>query len=88
VAPPKIRNDYDSVDENLAVRIPVSAGLHEVGVTFVDHSDALLERKRQPYEVAFNMHRHPRLSPALYQVSINGPFDIQGPGDTASRSFP
>ena len=85
VAPPKIRNDYDSVDENLAVRIPMSAGLHEVGVTFVDHSDALLERKRQPYSVAFNMHRHPRLSPAIYQVSINGPFDIQGPGDTASR---
>ena len=31
------------------------------------------------------MHRHPRLSPAVYQVSITGPFDAKGPGDTPSR---
>jgi len=85
VAPPRIRNDYDSVDANLAATIPVSAGFHEVGVTFVDQSDALLERTRQPYSVAFNMHRHPRLSPAIYQVTINGPYNIDGAGDTASR---
>lgn len=85
IDPPKIRSDYESVDRDLVARIPVSAGLHEVGVTFVDHSDALLERKRKPYSVAFNMHRHPRLSPAIYQVNINGPFDIQGPGSSASR---
>ncbi len=86
VAPPKIKRDYESVDRNLAIRIPVKAGLHEVGVTFVDQSDALLERTRQPYNVAFNMHRHPRLSPAIYQVSINGPFDIEGAGETESRA--
>ncbi|MDC0325751.1 DUF1592 domain-containing protein [bacterium] len=85
VAPPKIKRDYDSVDGNLSIRIPVKAGLHQIGVTFVDRSDALLERQRQPYKVAFNMHRHPRLSPAIYQVSINGPFQIQGTGDTESR---
>ena len=85
VQPPKVRMDYESVDRDLWVRVPVEAGLHEVGVTFVDHSDALLERKRKPYQVAFNMHRHPRLSPAVYQVNINGPFDIQGAGDTESR---
>ena len=86
VAPPKIKGDYDSVDGNLSIRIPVKAGLHQVGVTFVDKSDALLERQRQPYKVAFNMHRHPRLSPAVYQVSINGPFQIRSPGETASRA--
>src|SRR5262249_15681182 len=32
-----------------------------------------------------NMHRHPRLTPAIYQVSINGPYDSKGPGDTPSR---
>src|SRR5947199_6795080 len=31
------------------------------------------------------MHRHPRLTPAVYQVSITGPFDDQGAGDTPSR---
>ena len=85
VAPPKVRMDYESVDRDLNLRIPVQAGLHEVGVTFVDHSDALLERKRRPYSVAFNMHRHPRLSPAIYQLSVNGPFEIEGAGRTPSR---
>lgn len=85
VARPKISKDYESVDGKLKVRVPVTAGLHAVGVTFIDHSSALLERKRQPYAAAFNMHRHPRLSPAIYQVSINGPYNARGPGDTASR---
>jgi hypothetical protein len=85
VAPPKISKDYESVDGKLKIRVPVTAGLHAVGVTFIDKSSALLERKRQPYAAAFNMHRHPRLSPAIYQVSINGPYNAKGPGDTASR---
>jgi hypothetical protein len=84
VSPPRDK-DYESVDGKLKVRLPVYAGLHEVGVTFLKKSSALLERKRQPYAAAFNMHRHPRLTPAIYQVSINGPYDAQGPGDTPSR---
>jgi hypothetical protein len=31
------------------------------------------------------MHRHPRSVPALYQVSITGPYDAKGQGDTPSR---
>jgi hypothetical protein len=31
------------------------------------------------------MHRHPRISPAVYQVSINGPYSAKGAGDTPSR---
>jgi hypothetical protein len=85
IAPPKVAKDYESVDGKLKVRTRVSAGLHEVGVTFVKNSSSLLERKRQPYQVAFNMHRHPRLSPAIYQVSINGPYNATGPGKTESR---
>lgn len=85
VAPPKVSKDYESVDGKLKIRVPVKAGLHEVGVTFIRNSSALLERRRQPYAAAFNMHRHPRPSPAVYQVSINGPYAAKGPGDTASR---
>jgi hypothetical protein len=44
-----------------------------------------LETKRQPYQAHYNMHRHPRLGPAVYQVSINGPYDSKAPGDSASR---
>lgn len=85
VSRPERAGDYESVDAKLKVRAPVPAGEHEIGVTFIQRSRGLLERKRQPYAAAFNMHRHPRLSPAIYQVSINGPYDAKGPGDTASR---
>src|SRR5688572_14375601 len=85
VARPKIDKDYESVDGKLKIRVPVKAGLHEVGVTFLKNSSSLLERRRQPYAAAFNMHPHPRLTPAIYQVSINGPYNAKGPGDTPSR---
>src|SRR6185503_8278633 len=85
VAPPKVAKDYESVDGKLKIRVPVKAGMHRVGVTFLKSSSSLLERKRQPYAAAFNMHRHPRLSPAIYQVSINGPYNAKGPGESASR---
>ncbi|MDF1844682.1 MAG: DUF1595 domain-containing protein [Rubripirellula sp.] len=31
------------------------------------------------------MYRHPRLGPAIFQVSITGPYDSRGPGETPSR---
>ena len=38
---------------------------------------SLLETKRQPYQAHFNLHRHPRISPAVYQVTITGPYAAQ-----------
>ena len=84
VEPPRDRN-FDAVDRHLKARIPVTAGPHQVGVTFVKNPTSLIEWKRQPYNVHFNMHRHPRVGPAIYQVSINGPYDASGPGETPSR---
>jgi hypothetical protein len=84
VAPPADKN-YESVDGKLKVRIPVTAGPHQLGVTFLKNPSELLETKRQPYNAHFNMHRHPRLTPAIYQISINGPYESKGPGDTPSR---
>jgi hypothetical protein len=83
--PPADRKDYTKVDANLKTRFEVKAGLHDLGVTFIDKGAPLLERLRQPYKASFNFHRHPRLSPAVFQVSITGPFDAKGPGDTPSR---
>jgi hypothetical protein len=85
VAPPKGHKNYETVDQHLKVRIPVTAGPHKLGVTFAKKSSSLLETRRQPYDAHFNMHRHPRQTPAIYQVSINGPYDTKGPGDTPSR---
>lgn len=84
VKPPK-GADHSQVDLHLKARFQATAGPHELGVTFVKKSASLLETKRQPYESHFNTHRHPRISPAVYQVSINGPFSTEGPGNTPSR---
>lgn len=84
LTPPKDRN-FEPVDRNLKLRVTVSAGAHRVGATFVKNSAAVVETKRQPYNVHFNMHRHPRLTPAVYQVTINGPYLATGPGESESR---
>jgi hypothetical protein len=31
------------------------------------------------------MDRHPRIQPAVYAISVTGPYDAKGPGDTPSR---
>ena len=85
VSPPKGNRDYETVDAHLKARIPVKAGLHEVGVTFIKNSSSLVETQRDPYQARYNMHRHPRLSPAIYQVSVTGPYASQEAGETASR---
>lgn len=76
---------HEKVDSHLKLRFAVRAGVHDLGVTFLKNPSSLLETHRQPYNAHFNMHRHPRLSPAVYQVSITGPFEDQGPGQTPSR---
>jgi hypothetical protein len=74
-----------SVDENLTTRVNVSAGPHDVGVVFLKKSSSLLETVRQPLNVHFNFYRHPRIGPAIYQVTIRGPFQGSTPVDTPSR---
>jgi hypothetical protein len=85
VKPPPAGKGHNDVDTGLNVRLPMKAGARDLGITFLKNPSSLLETLRQPYNVQFNFHRHPRSSPALYQVSVTGPFNAKGPGDTASR---
>ncbi|HXG12402.1 MAG TPA: DUF1587 domain-containing protein, partial [Gemmataceae bacterium] len=85
VKPPPGRQDFQHVDAHLKFRLPVKAGPHDLGITFLKNPSSLLETLRQPYHSRFNMHRHPRTGPAVYQVTITGPFEDKGPGDTPSR---
>jgi hypothetical protein len=85
VKPPKNYEVEGKVDANLKTRITVTAGPHDLGVTFVQQGASLLETRRQPYQARYNLHRHPRTTPAIYQVTITGPHDAKGPGDTPSR---
>ncbi len=85
VRPPKTLTDHATADLHLRARVEIKAGPHEVGVAFPKKPTTLLETERQPYEAHFNYYRHPRIQPAVYSVSMLGPFEVRGPGDTPSR---
>jgi len=85
VTPPQAASAHASVDQHLRIRIPVRAGPHAVGVAFLKKPSLLLETARQPYLARFNSYRHPRIQPAIYSVSIIGPYGAERPGDTPSR---
>ena len=60
-------------------RIPVKAGQRLIGVTFIQHTEALDEATL-----------HPRIrtrgtQPAISTVTIRGPYNASGPGETPSR---
>ena len=77
--------DDKLLDKNFKFRVPLKAGPHDVAVTFVRNSSSLLETSRQPLPVHFNERRHPRITPAISQFSITGPYAAEGAGDTPSR---
>ena len=75
----------DNLDGHLKIRVPVTAGPHTLGVTFPKKPTLVLGTARQPYEAHFNYYRHPRVQPAVYEISIVGPYAGVGAGDTPSR---
>jgi len=60
-------------------RIPVKAGPHLIGVTFVQITEALDEGTLRPRQ------RSRGTQPAIAAVTIRGPYNGKGPGDTPSR---
>jgi mono/diheme cytochrome c family protein len=77
--------NHDKIDQHLKIRVPVTAGPHALGVAFLKKPSLLLETGRQPYQAHFNSYRHPRIQPAVYSVSIIGPYAAKGTADTPSR---
>ena len=65
--------------EQLEFRVPLSAGPHFVGVTFVQRTAALDE------STVRLLRRSRGTLPAIELVTISGPFDATGPGSTPSR---
>jgi len=77
VKPPKggwRKGDYTNSDAHLKKRLKITAGPHDLGIAFPKTFSSLVENRRQPFDTNFNRHRHPRKTPAIYQVSIVGPF--------------
>ncbi len=72
---------------NVAVRVPVKAGPRTVSVAFYKRASNLVEEVREPFP-------NPRIPfstppsgdmPYMTNVSVVGPYNPQGPGDTPSR---
>jgi hypothetical protein len=93
VPPDPAQSMYErTADEALTVRFPMSAGSHKVQVAFLKENFAWegvvmpppnyenynTARIRDPYERAWH-------EPSVANVTIVGPFEVQGVGDTASR---
>jgi hypothetical protein len=85
VKPPQREPEHATVDQHLKIRVPVPAGPHTIGVSFLKKPSLLLETARQPYQAHFNYYRHPRVQPAIYSISVIGPYGAAKPGDTPSR---
>lgn len=86
LAPPKsgkgYQRDYTNADAHLVGLYPINAGRHRIGVTFPRQSYSLPESRRQPFDTNYNRHRHPRRSPAVYQVTVTGPIGSNGTADS------
>ena len=85
VKPPPPGNDHHAVDLDLHARVRVTAGPHIVAAAFPKKPSLLLETERQPYQAHFNNDRHPRITPAVYSLTVNGPYSASGPGMSPSR---
>jgi hypothetical protein len=73
------------VAARLPVRLPVSAGLHRVGVTFVAKSFALEQKLLDPDRADLPIGNDGYGWPIVTRVLVAGPYDSTGPGDTPAR---
>jgi hypothetical protein len=83
--PSDYQTSNEKIDEHIKIRVPVTAGPHAIGVAFLKKPSVLLETGRQPYQAHFNYYRHPRVQPAVYSISITGPYAATMTADSPSR---
>jgi mono/diheme cytochrome c family protein len=74
----------DQYDSQLNVRVPVTAGPHVVGVAFVLKGLVQNTRRLQPYRSSLDSFDATGL-PHIRTLSVTGPFNTRGTGDTPSR---
>ena len=68
-------------DARLSGRFPVAAGPHTIAVAFLKKPAVLSEAARQPFYADYNG----RNQAAVFSVSVAGPYNARGAGDTPSR---
>ena len=78
-------------DGQLRVRFPVEAGARTVQVAFLDESFAWEDPMPRPSYENYNRSRIDEsyerawAEPGVSSITITGPYDVRGPGDTLSR---
>jgi len=75
----------DAVDARLRVRVPVNAGPHTVTVAFLETPQQAEPFRLQPYLRSSVDNFDWSGPPHLQMLTIAGPFNPSGPGDTPSR---
>ncbi len=78
-------NATAEITARLEVRVPIAAGPHSVGVTFVQKTDALPDGVLEPFLRSTFDTQEQRGVPVADSISISGPFNPSGPGETPSR---
>ncbi len=70
------------------LRVPISGGPHDVAVTFLRTTPDLVEQVREPFlnpDAPSGTGGQAGLVSAVSSVTIAGPYNASGPGDTVSR---
>jgi len=75
----------NSILARLLAKVSIKAGPHTVGVAFIEKTSAQPDGVMQPYLRSTVDPLEQRGVPLIDNVSIGGPFDATGPGDTPSR---
>ena len=74
------------LDQGLQIRVPVKAGPHVVGVSFVSRLTKAEGVKQRPESVtSVRNYENPYGNPAVESVTIDGPYNGGGASDTPSR---
>ena len=85
----RVKEINPSQGDAMTLRLPIGGGPHDVGVTFLRSSPDLVEQAREPFlnpEAPSGTGGGPMGLPArLTSVTIVGPYNPTGPGDTPSR---
>ena len=76
---PPPRTGEPEPDRSIEVRVSINAGPRLVGVTFIERDEVRDEATLRPRM------RSRGTEPALSTVTISGPYDVTGAGDTPSR---
>ncbi len=76
----------EEMEAGLIARFPAKAGMHEVGVAFLDES-SLPEGVLKPSTAGFQLYdrSETRGDPGVDRIDLGGPYDSRTPTDTPSR---